>query len=369
MDQIKNNLKSPNLPCDFIKVTQGQPINALMRARKQEYDAPAVDFYTQDRSFGCGSNRDILVKLPPGHKFSESPKKTLGFLLYEFQESQSQDIDFTLKEYREFCKLSNSTKARTKIQKDLELLSQAALIWEGSIPNVNPKTGKRSKPSDPTRYSVEIIKSGSCVFPQSPSEALYQISFSDEFYKMLNAWGFMYVPASLFQFSLKRYPYLFALGWSLCAHLNMNKKGTECGCLTLESLLDCAGIPTYQEEKSNQRHYKDQIMDPVITTLLELRNSCGLAYHYAHKNGTPLSKEEEDQILSLDYPIQDFIKLKIYFSFPNMPQHEQSKKSGVANKKKKSTHSKKQNNNKEGRENPLFFSALYNCYFFKNLTP
>lgn len=330
-------LKSPNQPCDFIKVPQSEPINALMRARKIEYDNPTTDPYTLEKSFGCGSNRKVIVTLPPNYKFSDQTKKTLAFLLWRFQESQSPDLEFVLKDFCKFCKLKDITKARSTLQKELELISGLGIIWEGSIPIKNEKTGKAKKPSDSTRHNVSLIKSGSCFFPKGRSQALYKISWSDEFYKMLQVWGFMYVPSSLFQFSSNHHPNTLSLGWSLCAYVSMNSKEKEkVWCLTLESLIDSAGIISYQEEGKNQRHYKKNIMDPITKALDDLNNTCGLSYGYVHKQGNPISEQEEDEILKLDYSFQDFIKLKIYYAFPDMPQHQTKRKRTSANKKKKS---------------------------------
>lgn len=321
MDSIK--LKNPNKSCGFIKVLQSEPINALMRARKLDYKNPKTDIYNLTRSFECGSERKVTVFLPPldeSSKFSETTKRLLGFLLLKYQETQSQIIEFSTKEYCDFCKLSNKDKAIKTLRQDLELLSRTSLKWIGSLAILDEVTGKRSKPSSPSEHRIALFKRNS-LKKSSP----YQISFSDSFYKMIPVLGFMYVPTPILQFSSQQHPHTFSLGWSLCSHWNINqaKKKRKYQCLKMESILKCAGTPSYQEEKkrSKGRHYKREIIEPVIKALDDLRNSCGLSYNYFHKDGQPISKEEEDQILNLDYPIQEFMKLKIYYSFPSMPQH------------------------------------------------
>ena len=211
-----------------MKVLQSEPIKALMRARKLDYKNPKTDTINLTRSFECGSERKIIVYLPPldeSCEFSETTKRLLGFLLWKYQEIQSQLIEFTLKEYCEFCKLSNKDKAIKKLRQDLELLSGISLKWIGSLATLDEVTGKRSKPSPPSEHRIALFKRNS-LKKNSP----YQISFSDSFYKLIPVLGFMYVPTSILQFSSQQHPHTFSLGWSLCAHWNVNqvKKRQRC---------------------------------------------------------------------------------------------------------------------------------------------
>lgn len=317
----------------YRKTLQTKAINALQKSTKKEREKMKNDIISGEGFFKtCGVTVTIqnVVAAAEPKKYTGTVKRLFEFILCKMAETGGKErrIFFTLTEYMEATGLKDRKTARQQVNKALAVIDSFRLEWTGRMPDLSQKTGKKKKPSAPTFNRMNVTSGSGGFIPEKylndpdPKQRItkFYVTFDYDFMNWLPKFGYMYIPEGYFKMNPHTYPNAANITRGLCEYLNMNKK-TEArvSVRTLERWAEC--LPSKKEVQDKlHRDYKNRIIYPLDDTLRQIRETCGVQWHYCKKGGEPLTAEDVKNMSDID----EFEELFIEYSFPGMPGREEN---------------------------------------------
>ena len=222
------------------------------------------------------------------------------------------DCRLNVESYMKMREISSKEDAVKQLKKDFKALFNASTT---ATITRHSKDGKKYTERLEVRY-IDAIPKG-----QIKDYAHFRIALS--FAKYLVNSQIMPYPVKILTASKNKNFYY--IGKKLAAHYNMNYKKKNSQSISVEALLDYTPeIPSFEEEHSRGRYYKQKCIEPLEKALNELVEKEVLSeYTWWHKNNKDLSdKELENWTFNRDSGKDLFI----HFTFVKHPHDRENYK-------------------------------------------
>lgn len=300
---------------NFLHVRQGEANRQLQRINTKRMTTEELD-YSDIRDIMADSEEPIFSKMTPTErKALRGRGLTLGQLQWivaadtnaiievegvkvaraldvalSFVDQQEYFTDFTaarpvtafipISDYADFTKKANKTRAKQDLKEQLETLAEL-------------------KYTEPKLEGFLRLIDGFIYVPKKVyGEAGYEVTFNPMYIALLAKNGYNAdLPKSLMGVDVRYYGLAYMLGKELCNHSNRNLGKPNETRLKITTVLDYAKgyLPSEDEVRANGSRYIELIVAPFEKNLDVLVAEGVLkSWDYCHKDGEPLTDEEQD---------------------------------------------------------------------------
>ena len=250
--------------------------------------------------------------------FRTSTHQLLDALVLELTKdgAKSPFVSIPLSEYMEKRGIKDAKEARKQVNNDLQELFDATFSFQE----------KRKNAAAKDYHDIRIIDS------KGIKKGIINISFGSVFYEILKGYPLMPYPAQLWRLDNKKNPNSYYLLRRIYEHRNMNDGKKNADTIAVKTLLEAAPLlPTYEEVKSSDRHFKTRIIDKFERDLDALSDT--LTWHYCHRNNTPVSDQE---LATMNYELFESLLVNIqWVDYPDQTERHERQRQRIEAAKEK----------------------------------
>ena len=235
------------------------------------------------------------------------------------------DVCFSLKEYMEYCGLSDIKEARRQVNADLEILYAMSISCDDSA-----KKDKSRNYMDMRIIDDKGIQNG-----------IVHAHLASKIAEMLSQCVVMPYPMSLLRIRSDKFPNAYYMLRRIEEHKFMNAGKANENIIAVKTLLEaCPCIPTIEDVRQSQnREPRKRIVEPFLRDLEAVCEQIGLGtdnYSLTYAKGEEIPDE---QLKELSYEV--FIKAYVHFpanwpGYPDQTQRIAERKKEIAIKARKS---------------------------------
>lgn len=305
----------------YAKMLNGPGLNNGLRAskrrmkRNEKITATGLEVIGEqviDGTLVQLSNFDSLKITDSGRKLLDiltiTLTKQIPYLATAEQILKGRCVNLTLDEYMSLCGLTDRKEARRQLTNSAETLFNLFFEWEERSKIIDPETGRRKYKKKHWEARLLDVKGTE----EAIKDSEITVSFTPEIAEYLSQAYPMQYNLQAFTINTNKYRHAYALYRHMYIYYNQNKPKYKHIRISVESLLKaCPDMPR-PEEVSN-RHYKQQIIDPLEANLFALRDENGLIeeWHYCNSGGEPLTDEQQ-----VAYDFKDWLKWLVEYTLP-----------------------------------------------------
>lgn len=238
----------------------------------------------------------------------------------------SPTVKMTLDEYMLRRGLRDRKEAKSRLIEDIKALSGARLTWE-------EKKGKKTESFSFVSVADhgEVKRNGDITF-----------TFGQTLFDVMRSYKVMPYPQQLLTIKTNRFPCAYPFLRKILEFSNMNVGKANADRISVKTLLEVSGLPTYEEVMKGNKNVQSRIIDPFEKNLDALEDT--LSWEYCHSKGAPLTQEELD---NMNYKIFESLLIHITLkNYPDQTQRIERKKKAIATSKKRTETNQKQTRKK-----------------------
>ena len=275
---------------NMVKIYQSNKVNLIMQLDTKRSKLHNEDFYAPHYRVGKGDNTELFFVFPPikycgnltmdDFVFSGTTHRLFMYIRELYAMRNTQNIDFSIKEYMLRCGLSDRKQARKQIEKDLFALSAVRYADGGTIIDSFEMLYGRISVLLSTDFIADMSRENYILLPLE--------------YYTIDRQQFTYAPSLLYYLILLKY---------------YNSKKTNKNRITIKSLLEYGKFPSIEEvRKTKNNSIKGRIIVPFFRNLNALN---GVArYTYYSERGERLTPDEVRAL-----PYEDMIRVVIHIEW------------------------------------------------------
>lgn len=265
---------------------------------------------------------ELTLELPRGRVWDVHTSKTIDLLLLKLTDqlphfnswdltdrqrgeiARKRVVSLTLDEYMKACALSDVKSARERLNKSLDTLFEAKVTTSENVP-------KRGKVELEMRIATARAKEESRENPIKGGRAAF--AFSQEMAEHLSRHGIMPYPRKLLLINTQKYRHAYPIGRYLAWIQDLSAGKEPPYYVSVECVMQNAGLPTYDEIMKGDRHIDRKIIEPLHKNLSALVEQGVLeSVSICKEHGEELSDEDLQRMDK----IEDFKRLFVKFKFP-----------------------------------------------------
>lgn len=292
----------------FSMIRQGPATNQLSRVSVKRNEPLKLDDYSGRTT---AKHEQLTVSFSTSsiaREMRTSTQMLLDTLIGILTErgATSPVVTLGLNEYMSLRGLSSRKDARAQVKKDLDVIFDAQISFEGG-------KGKEAP----------FIDMRICEAKGIDSKGQISVSFAPTFFGMISQYPVMPYSKELLRINSKRNPFSYSLGRKILEHKNMNAGKPSENIISVKTLLKAAnGLPTYKEVMATDRAATRRIIEPFERDLNACENL--FSWEYCHSKGFSLTDEELE---AMDYALFERLYVRIFWrNYPDQTLRLEAKK-------------------------------------------
>ena len=225
-------------------------------------------------------------------------------------------VSLSLDEYMNLCGLTDRKEARKQLRSNAETLYNISLEFDEKSKIIDPETGKRKYRKRHWKTRLLDIQAMEEAITDSKIIVYFTIDIADYLSKSF------IMPFNLQALTIdtNKYRHAYALQHKLSVYYNLNRAKHKHIRISVKKLLKaCPDMPTPEEVKD--RHYKQQIIDPLEKSLIAIRDVYPIIdWHYCNSGGKPLTVEQQEK-----YDFNDWQNWLVEYTLLDSPEQPKLK--------------------------------------------
>lgn len=298
----------------FSMIRQGPATNQLSRVSVKKNEPLKLDDYTgrstvkHDQITVSFSTSSLARDMRP------STQMLLDTLIGIATETgvSSNVVTLMLDEYMGLRGLRDRKSARAQVKKDLDVIFDALISFEGG------------KGKDAPFLNMRI-----CEAMGIDTKGQITVSFAPTFFGMISQYPVMPYSKDLLKINSNKSPFAYGLGRKILELKNMNAGKPSEDIISVKTLLKAApGLPSYREVMATDRHLTKRIIQPFMDNL----DACDalFSWEFCHSKGAPLNDSELE---NMDYAIFERLYVHIFWrNYPSQALRLEARKAMAAKK-------------------------------------